>query len=131
MKPTPIIPRMVPEVLQRAAQLIRANGLGTDFVADPFNRRMSTPRSERPMNVVGAVRCAVSGDPFIPSDLAIDAICYIGRLVLVDGQPSWGSSIGDLERHVSNWSDEHDAEYVVAWLLAQALSLNARMAVAA
>lgn len=132
MQPTPTT---ISEVLGQAAQLIRTNGLHLgDYVADPFNRRLSTPHHERPMDVVGALYCAVSGDPRIPSNLMWQAIRQIAPGVLVSGQDAWGSSLNDLERHLHDWSDEHDAEYVVAWLLNQARRIsaqNARLAVAA
>lgn len=129
MKPTP---HSVPEVFARAAQLIRTNGKHDgDYVADPFDRHSSTPHSARPMDVVGALFCAVSGDPRTPSDLAWRAIQRIAPRVLVDGQPTWGESIADLERHLHAWSDEHDAEYVVTWLLNRARLMNTRLAVAA
>lgn len=132
MKRTPTPPTTVAEVLYRAAQLIRTNGLHHgDYVADPFNRNMDTPHCERPMDVVGALFCAVSGDPRVPSNLAWHAIGIIGRRVVVNGQPAWGTSIDDLERHLHAWSDEHDAEHVTTWLSSMGRLLNTRLAVAA
>jgi hypothetical protein len=105
-------------VLAEAARIIQANGLHHgDFVLDPFNRRSTTPHRTRPMSVVGAIQCAVSGDPRTASTLAIEAIAVLSSLVQVNGQPAWSGSIEDRERHVEAWSDSVSAEYAAKMLL--------------
>jgi hypothetical protein len=104
-------------VLARAALIIAHQGLHHgDFIPDPFDRRLSTPHYLRPMSVVGAINCAVSGDPRIPSNLSWAAIRLVGRMVLVDGEPAAADTIEALERHVDNWSDDHSAAQVVEGL---------------
>jgi hypothetical protein len=119
-------------VLARAAQIIQAQGLNHgDFVLDPFNRRSTTSHRTRPMSVVGAIQCAVSGDPRTPSNLAWDAIITLSRVVQVDGQVAWSGSIEDRERHVEAWSDSVSADYAVEMLLLVSGRRASSLAVAA
>ncbi len=114
-------------VLARAARIIENNGIHHgDYVADPFNRRTTTPHHQRPMSVVGALNCAVSGDPRIPSNLSWEALRTVARVVRVQGEPAWSESIEDQERHVEEWSDSQSAEYAVdmLWLLSGLRSLR-------
>jgi hypothetical protein len=105
-------------VLAKAAQIIQTNGLHHgDFVADPFNRTSRTPHCKRPMSVVGAIRCAVAGDPHIESALAWEAITTLSRIVRVDGEPAWPGAIADRERHVEEWSDRSTASFVINTLM--------------
>jgi hypothetical protein len=123
-------------VLARAALIIAHQGKHSgDFIPDPFNRRSSSPHYLRPMSAVGAINCAVSGDPRIPSNLSWAAVRLLGRMVLVDGDRAADDSIEVLERHVDAWSDDNSAVQVVATLrmLAGRLTFGAtaRSAVAA
>lgn len=132
MKPTLIIPTMVPQVLERAGLILQKNGRHCgDYVFDPLNRALSTPHHTRTMDAVGALFCAVTNDPRTPSPLAMRAVEYVGARVLVDGEPAWGERYADLERHVHDWSDANSCQVVAGWLLDEARTLTARMAVAA
>ncbi len=104
-------------VLARAALIIAHQGLHHgDFIPDPFDRRSSTPHYLRPMSAVGAINCAVSGDPRIPSNLSWAAIRLLGRMVLVHGDQAADNSIEVLERHVDAWSDASSPGEVVTML---------------
>ncbi|MGE7437525.1 DUF6197 family protein [Kitasatospora sp. NPDC001175] len=105
-------------VLAKTAQIIQVNGLHHgDFVADPFNRTSKTPHYQRPMSVVGAIRCAVAGDPHIESLLAWEAIAALSQIVRVDGEPARSETIADQERHVEEWSDRATASLVINTLM--------------
>jgi hypothetical protein len=105
-------------VIAQAARIIETNGLWHgDYVPDVFNRRTSTPHHARPMSVVAALNCAVTGDPRTPSNLSWAALRTVARVVRVEGEPAWSESIEDQERHVDSWSDSHKAAYVIDMLL--------------
>ncbi|MBE4735777.1 DUF6197 family protein [Streptomyces caniscabiei] len=103
--PKPPLPRRSPlsAVFRKAARIIAANGhYQGDYLPDPFDREMCIPHFLRPMSIVAAVKCAVSGDPHTPSLLADSAIA---RLALrLDGGPEFGD-IFSLESHVDEWGD--------------------------
>ncbi|OYP14007.1 hypothetical protein CFC35_05435 [Streptomyces sp. FBKL.4005] len=96
-------PTTVPAVFRAAARIIAANGLWQgDYVPDPFDREMCIPHALRPMSIVAALKCAVSGDPHTWSMLADEAIGVLA-LRLNDG-PEYGD-IDSLEEHVDAWGD--------------------------
>jgi hypothetical protein len=118
-------------VLARAANILKTNGIHRgDYVADPFNRRSTTPHDTRPMSVVGAINCAVTDDPRTPSNLAWLAISALACVVLVNGEPAMSRSLEDQERHVDAWSDSVSADYAIHFLLNRA-GQRPRRAVAA
>ncbi len=96
-------PATVPQVFRAAARLLAKRGLYQgDFVPDVFDREMCIPHAFRPMSVVAALKCAVSGDPHLTSLLADEAI---GVLALrLDEGPEFGD-IDSLEQHVDGWGD--------------------------
>lgn len=118
-----LVPRpvSVPAVLWAAARLISSNGhFQGDHVPDPFDREMCIPHFLRPMSIVAAVKCAVSGDPHMPSLLADRAIAVLA--LRLDGGPEFGD-IFSLESHVDEWGDAlgRTAEEAVALLEAAAV----------
>lgn len=97
-------PTTVPAVLLAAARIVQAQGLWQgDYVPDAFDREMTVPHSARPMSVVAAIRCAVSGDPHRTSQLADMAVGFLA--LSIDGGPQWGD-VFSLESHVDSWGDE-------------------------
>jgi hypothetical protein len=96
-------PSTVPQVFRAAARLLAANGLYQgDFVPDAMDREMCIPHFLRPMSIVAALKCAVSGDPHLGSLLADEAI---GVLALrLNGGPEYGD-VFSLEAHVDDWGD--------------------------
>ncbi|MEU1448721.1 DUF6197 family protein [Streptomyces mirabilis] len=116
-------PVTVPAVFRAAARLIAANGhYQGDYLPDPFDREMCIPHFLRPLCIVAALKCVVSGDPHEPSLLADSAIGVLALRLEVDGEgPEWGD-IHSLEAHVSAWGDleGRTAESVVAVLEAAA-----------
>jgi len=99
-------PTTVPAVFRAAARLIAANGhYQGDYLPDVFDREMCIPHMFRPMSIVAALRCAVSGDPHTNSLLADEAISVLAlRLEVNRGGPFWGD-IFSLEFHVAAWGD--------------------------
>lgn len=99
----PARPSTVPAVLLAAARIIQANGLWQgDYVPDAFDREMCVPHFIRPMSIVGAIRCAATGDPHRSSQLADTAIGFVA--LSIDGGPYWGD-VFSLEAHVNEWND--------------------------
>lgn len=97
-------PLTVPAVLLAAARIVQANGLWQgDYVPDPLDREMTIPHSARPMSLVAAIKCAVSGDPHRESQLADTTIGFLA--LSLEGGPEWGD-IFSLEAHVEAWGDE-------------------------
>ncbi|MFJ3097408.1 DUF6197 family protein [Streptomyces hydrogenans] len=95
-------PTTVPAVLLAAARIIETNGFfGSDWVEDTFDRRLATPHASRRMNLVGAIRCAVSGDPHVESQLADTAIGYVALSL----DPEWTDAFS-LRAHVDDWAEE-------------------------
>lgn len=102
-------PTTVPGVFRAAARLLAANGhYQGDYCPDPFDREMDPsefPHHMRPLSIVAALRCAVSGDPHRNSILADNAIAVLAVRLEVDGEgPFWGD-IFSLEFHVAAWGD--------------------------
>lgn len=96
-------PTSVASTFRAAARVLAARGLYQgDLVPDAFDREMCLPHSLRPMSIVAALKCAVSGDHRTDSLLADEAIA---RLALRLGEgPAWGD-IFSLEAHVDDWGD--------------------------
>lgn len=116
-------PTTVPAVYRAAARILAANGLHKgDFVPDAFDREMCVPHFLRPMSIVAALKCAVSGDPHQPSLLADNAIAVLALRLEVDGEGPLLGGIFDLEAHIDAWGDveERTAESAVAVLEAAA-----------
>lgn len=116
-------PTTVPAVFRAAARLIAANGHWQgDYCPDPFDRRLTTPHCSRPLSIVAALRCSVTGDPHLTSLLADEALSVLALRLEVDGEgPFWGD-IFSLEFHVARWGDVEGrtAESVCAVLEAAA-----------
>ncbi len=99
-------PATVPAVFRTAAHILATNGLYQgDFVPDTFDREMCIPHFLRPMSIVAALKCAVSGDPHLTSLLADEAISVLALRLRVDGEPPFYGGIFDLEAHIDSWGD--------------------------
>jgi hypothetical protein len=99
-------PTTVPGVYRAAARILAANGLYQgDFVPDTFDREMCIPHFLRPMSIVAALKCAVSGDPHAESLLADEAIAVLALRLEVNGEGPVYGGIFDLEAHVDAWGD--------------------------
>ena len=99
-------PTTVPATYRAAARLLAANGLYKgDFVPDAFDREMDVPHVLRPMSIVAALKCVVSGDPHRTSLLADEAIAVLALRLEVDGEGPLYGGIFDLEAHVDAWGD--------------------------
>ncbi len=89
-------PTTLASVFRAAARILARNGL---------HQGDHVPHVLRPMSIVAALRCAVTGDPHMPSLLADEAITVLALRLKVDGEgPTYGS-IFDLEEHVDAWGD--------------------------
>jgi hypothetical protein len=102
-------PTTLPAVYRAAARLIATNGHWQgDILPDPFDREISpieVPHDMRPMSIVAALRCVVTGDPHRNSLLADNAIAVLAVRLEVGGEgPFWGD-IFSLEFHVAAWGD--------------------------
>ncbi|WP_283515530.1 hypothetical protein [Streptomyces sp. H27-C3] len=100
-------PATVPAAFRAAARLIAANGHHQgDYLPDPLDREMDTPHRLRPLSIVAALRCAVTGDPHTTSLLADEALSVLALRLTVNGEtgPYYGD-IFSLEAHVSAWGD--------------------------
>ena len=116
-------PTTLPAVFRTAARLIVANGHHQgDDCPDPFDRISKTPHAERPLSIVAAIRCAVSGSPHRETPLAEAAVKTLAGRLEVDGEPAWNDEPYWLEGHVAAWGDVEGrrVESVVAVLEAAA-----------
>lgn len=96
----------VRDVERAAARILAANGLHKgDLVVDTFDRELSTPHSERPMSIVAALNCAVSGDPHLPSDLSRAAVAALAHRLTVKGEGPYAEDELALAFHVEAWSE--------------------------
>lgn len=113
----------LPQVFRAAARIVAANGHHQgDYLPDPFDREMCLPHFLRPMCIVAALKCAVTGSPHTDSPLADKAVSVLALRLLVGGEgPFWGD-VGSLEAHISAWGDlpGRTSECVVAVLEAAA-----------
>ncbi|MFF8409035.1 DUF6197 family protein [Streptomyces omiyaensis] len=101
--PTPR-PTTVPEVLLAAARILVTNGLWQgDYFPDAFSRTLTTPHASRPLSIVAAIRCAVTGDPRRETQLADMAVGYVA--LSLDEEPPPGTTPWHLAIHVDNWGD--------------------------
>ena len=99
-------PTTVASVFRAAARLLAANGLHQgDYFPDPFNRRMVTPFTERPLSIVAAIRCAVTGSPRQYNSLSEAAVKVLAGRLEVLGGPPWTQEPRWLENHVDCWND--------------------------
>ncbi|MFF7610702.1 DUF6197 family protein [Streptomyces lavendulae] len=121
-------PTTVPAVLRAAARILRTTGLYQgEYVRDTFDRELTTPHSQRPMSVVAALRCAVSGNPHTLDVLADRALSEVA--MAIEEGPFWGDVVS-LEAHVDRWSDAPDrtAEEAAALLDSVAATVLGRAA---
>lgn len=99
-------PATVPAVFRAAARILAANGLYQgDFVPDMADREMCIPHFLRPMSIVAALKCAVSGDPHMTSLLADAAIAVLALRLEVNGEGPLFGGVFDLEAHIDSWGD--------------------------
>ncbi|MEV7897280.1 DUF6197 family protein [Streptomyces cyaneofuscatus] len=99
-------PTTVASTFRAAARLLAANGhYQGDYLPDPFNRRLTTPDAERPLSIVAAIRCVVTGVPRRFDPLAEEAIKVLAGRLEVDGEPAWNDEPDNLAIHVANWGD--------------------------
>jgi hypothetical protein len=116
-------PTTVASVFRAAARLLAANGhYQGDYFPDAFNRRLSTSYAERPLSIVAAIRCVVTGNPRWDEPLAEEAVRVLAHRLLVDGEPPFNEQPHMLEGHVAEWGDAEGrtTECVVAVLEAAA-----------
>lgn len=99
----PAAPTSVEGTLLAAARLLQERGLWQgDYVPDVFDREMYIPHCLRPMNIVAAIRCTVSGNPHRSTRLADTAM---GVLALSIGDGPFYGDVFSLEAHVDEWND--------------------------
>lgn len=101
-------PTTLPGVYRAAARLLAANGhYQGDYLPDPFDRESRTSHSARPLSIVAALRCAVSGSPHRTTPLSERAVSVLaGRLEISEDDPVVPAGDGFLcEMHVAAWGD--------------------------
>ncbi|MFB7007852.1 MULTISPECIES: hypothetical protein [unclassified Streptomyces] len=117
-------PATLSATFRAAARLIVANGHHQgDFCPDPFDRSSKTPHSTRPLSIVAALRCVVSGgNPHRVTELSERAVKTLANRLEVGGEPAWNDEPYWLEIHVAAWGDAEgrSVESVVAVLEAAA-----------
>ncbi len=100
-------PTTLSGALRAAARLIAANGHHQgDYLPDPFNRVLRTPRLSRPLSIVAAIRVAVSGR-HVETELSERAISVLaGRLEITEDDPVVHLDRPiECEMHVAAWGD--------------------------
>lgn len=100
-------PATVTDVFRAAARLLAANGhYQGDFVPDMRDREMCIPHFLRPMSIVAALKCCVTGDPHATTLLADKAIDTLALRLEVNGEmgPYYGDIVS-LEDHIAAWGD--------------------------
>lgn len=115
--------KTLPAMFRAAARLIAANGHHQgDYVPDPFDRIARTSHAERPMSIVAALRCVVSGSPHLTTALADQAVSVLAWRLEVGGRGPVRLDDFSLECHVADWGDVEGrtTESVVAVLYAAA-----------
>lgn len=120
------------DVFCRAAYIIQMNGHHQgDYVPDPFNRVLTTPKLTRPMSVCAALWCASNPQGrMYESELASAAIRGLAGRVLVDGEGPWNPDHNlDCELHLAAWGDIEGraAGEVIRLLLDAAQALTGRV----
>lgn len=99
-------PTSVAATFRAAARLLAKNGHHQgDYLPDPFNRRLTTPDAERPLSIVAAIRCVVTGVPRRFAPLAEESIKVLAGRLEVDGEPAWNDEADNLAIHVAAWGD--------------------------
>jgi hypothetical protein len=102
-------PTTVSGVFRAAARLLAVNGhYQGDYCPDPFDRRLASLHSARPLSIVAAIRCVASprGDnPHRVSELSELAVKVLAGRLEVDGEPAWNDEPFYLDVHVSAWGD--------------------------
>ncbi|MFD6620006.1 hypothetical protein ACFWFB_32715 [Streptomyces albidoflavus] len=102
----PITPTSLPRIFRSAARILAANGLHQgDFVEDPFDRRSKSSHATRPMSIVAALNCAVTGDPHRPTAESREAIRVLALRLVVRGSGPYGEDELALAFHVDEWGD--------------------------
>ena len=110
-------PTDLPHIYREAAdQLDTVGYYPDDIVVDPFDHRLRTPHRLRPMNLEGAVRCVISGDPHAETDLADRALLYAARHLVVDGETVYDDRPSTVAWHLHDWCQTNDARYVIRML---------------
>lgn len=117
-------PTSLPGVFRAAARLLSANGhYQGDYCPDPFDHVTRTPHASRPLSIVAALRCAVSGSPHRTTTLSELAISTLAHRLEVDGELGpFEETEYRCEMHVANWGDAEGrtTESAVAVLYAAA-----------
>lgn len=116
-------PTSVSAVFRAAARLIVVNGHWQgDYCPDPFDRHVKTSHAVRPLSIVAALRCVVSGSPHRTTPLSETAVKVLAHRLVVNGEPPFNDTPLMLECHVAEWGDVEGrtAESVVAVLEAAA-----------
>lgn len=98
-------PKTVAAVFRGAARLLAAYGLNRgDYVLDPFDRELRSPHRNRPMSIVAALRCTVTGDPHRRTPLSELAVSVLASRLEVDGLHA-PEDPTLREIHVDDWGD--------------------------
>ena len=116
-------PATLSAVFRAAARLIVVNGHWQgDYCPDPFDRHVKSSHAVRPLSIVAALRCVVSGNPHRVTPLSERAVQVLAHRLLVDGEEPFDEKPLTLECHVASWGDVEGrlAETVVAVLEATA-----------
>lgn len=96
----------LPRTLRAAARILAANTLHKgDFVLDGFDRALRTPHATRPMSIVAALNCAVTGDPHRPAAESREAIAALAHRLIVRGEGPYAEDELALAFHVDSWGD--------------------------
>jgi hypothetical protein len=96
----------LPQTFRAAARLLAVNSLHQgDLVEDTFDRTLRTPHAERPMSIVAALACAVTGDPHRPAAESREAIRVLAHRLTVRGEGPYGEDKLALAFHVDEWGD--------------------------
>lgn len=99
-------PSTVPQVFRAAARLLVVNGHWQgDYLPDPFDRYVKTPHASRPLSIVAALRCVVSGDPHQRMPLSDAAVLTLAHRLLVEGEEPANDEPETVAGHVNAWGD--------------------------
>lgn len=104
----PLTSETLPRIFRSAARIIAANGLHKgDYVQDMRDRHLTSPHAERPMSIVAALRCAVTGDPHRSAAESDEAIRVLAHQLTVRGEGPYDDEDERLlAAHVDAWGDE-------------------------
>ncbi|MFJ9037409.1 hypothetical protein ACIRF8_12580 [Streptomyces sp. NPDC102406] len=96
----------LPRIFRAAARILATNGLNQgDFVRDTFDRESTILHAERPMSIVAALSCAVTGDPHTPSAESREAVRVLAHRLVVRSEGPYGEDGLALAFHVDEWGD--------------------------